>query len=96
MRWLPLLLLAPLAWAGELPPPIPRKDRHVADELYLRRIHQEWNNDVITATNPNGAIRGRAGDRLIYNNAGSYKVCWNFSSGEGTTWRCDASALTAP
>lgn len=82
--------------AGELPPPTPRKDRPVADELYLRRIQQEWNNDVITTTNPNGNIRGQAGDRLLYNNGGSYKPCWNISSGIGTDWRCNANTLTAP
>ena len=85
-----------VAFGGELPPPTPRKDRPVSDELYLRRIQQEWNNLAVATVNPNGNRRGRLGDMLLYNNAGSYKWCVNVSSGEGTTWRCDASALTAP
>lgn len=97
-RWLlgAMVVAAPLAFAGDLPPPTPRKDRPVPDELYFRRIHKEHNNFTVTTTNPNGNIRGILGNVLVYNNAGSYKVCINTSSGEGTTWRCDASALTAP
>ena len=86
----------PILEAGELPPPTPRRDREVADELYLRRIHQEWNNLEVTSTNPNSNIRGMLGDLLIYVTGGSYTLCVNTSSGEGTTWRCSANALTAP
>ena len=96
-----LLLAVMLFWSvmqvsfgGELPPPTPRKDRPVADELYFRRIAQEHNNLVITTTNPNGAIRGTAGDLIVYNNVGSYKFCVLITA--PTTWRCSANALTAP
>lgn len=99
--WLLLLLCIAtvrVAFGGELPPPTPRKDRPVADELYFRRIQKEHNNLTVTTTNPNGAIRGILGDVLVYNNTlgGTYKSCVNVSSGEGTTWVCDANALTAP
>ena len=97
--WLSLLLLfgiVHVAVGGELPPPMPRKDRPVADELYLRRIQREHNNLVVTTTNPNGTIRGTPMDLIVYNNGGSYKLCLNTSSGEGTTWRCSANALSAP
>ena len=52
-----VVLASHVAFGGDLPPPTPRRDRPVADELYLRKIHQEWNNDVVTSTNPNGTIR---------------------------------------
>lgn len=89
-----LLVMTATASAGDLPPPTPRKDRHVADELYLRRIQQEWNNLVITTTNPNGAYRGKKGDIIIYDNGGSLKFCVLYTA--PTTWRCSANALTAP
>lgn len=92
-----LLFLSSTVMGGELPPPTPRKDRPVADELYLRRIHQEFNNIPATTTNPNGAIRGKRYDELIYNNSGSYKHCINVTTtGEGTSWVCAPSAYTAP
>lgn len=89
-----LFLICTEAWAGELPPPTPNPDRDTADELYLRQIYQHWNNMEITTTNPNGNIRGIAGDILIYNNGGSYKFCALVTA--PTTWRCNANALTAP
>lgn len=90
-----LVAMAHVAFGGELPPPLPRKDRPVADELYLRKIAQEWNNLAITTTNPNGTIRAnQAGDLLLYNNAGSYKFCVCITM--PTTWRCSANALSAP
>lgn len=91
-----LVILMYTAFGGELNPPTPRDDRPSADEMYLRQIHREWNNVVVTTTNPNGTRRGLAGDMVLYNNGGSYKPCWNISSGEGTDWRCNANAITAP
>lgn len=91
------LLMTATVWAGELPPPTPRKDRPVADELYLRRIHQEWNNDEITTTNPDGAIRAQRGDRLIYDTGGGLKPCVNNSTTNvGTVWVCAPSVYTSP
>lgn len=89
-----LLIGSNNVYAGDLPTPTPRKDRPVADELYLRQIHNEWNNLKIVTTNPDGAIRGQAGDLLIYNNAGSYKFCVLVTA--PNVWRCNANALTAP
>lgn len=90
-----VLLIAPLVLGGELPPPTPRKDRPVADELWMRKVSQEWNSDVVTTTNPNGTIRcDKLGEHLLYNNGGSYKQC--FCVAPPTTWRCDANALSAP
>mgnify|MGYP001572085789 CR=1 FL=1 len=87
--------LSQVAWGGELPLPTPRKDRPVADELWMRKVAQEWNSLVVTTTNPNGNIRAnQVGDLLIYNNSGSYKLCVCITL--PTTWRCSANALTAP
>lgn len=101
MMWrfvlLTLLVVASMhaAFSGELNPPIPRPDRPAADELYLRQIHQEWNNDVVVTSNPDGSVRCKSvGDHLLYNNGGSWKQC--FCTVLPNTWRCDASALTAP
>lgn len=92
-----LLALTSLVSGGELPPPMPRKDRPVADELYLRRIHKEWNNLPITTTNPNGAIRGQRMDQLVYDTGAGVKHCLNSSTaGEGLTWVCAPSVYTAP
>lgn len=100
MKWLPVILslfLLPWAWAGELPPPTPRKDRPVADELWMRRVDKEWGNLVVVTSNPNSSRRGKLGDEIFYNNSGSWKHCVNISStGEGTSWVCAPSAYTAP
>ena len=51
----------------------------------------------ITTTNPDSSRQGQPGESVIYNNAGSYKLCVNVSTNPGgTLWRCDASTLTAP
>jgi len=90
-----VILIVQVAVGGELPPPTPRKDRPVADELWMRKVSREWNSLVVTTTNPNGAIRAdQVGDLLIYNNGGSYKLCFCITL--PTTWRCSANALTAP
>ena len=89
-----LLLFAQTVWAGELPPPPPRPDRAVSDDLYFRRIHKEHNNLVIVTTNPDGSRLGSKGDEILYNNAGSWKDCYN-TDGE-SQWMCAANALAAP
>lgn len=95
--WLGLLLGLTLpVTAGQLtePPPLTPALRDVY--LYLKQIERQKDYLTITTTNPNGAIRDRPGRLLVYNNASSYKLCLNVSTGEGTTWRCSANALTAP
>ena len=87
-----------MVWAGELPTPPPLKDEPVEEQAYLQAIYRHMNNLVVVTSNPDGSRRGRLGDLLAYNNAGSYKLCICTSTGPagGTTWRCSANALTAP
>lgn len=90
-----LVTTAHIALGGELPPPTPRKDRPLADELWMRKVAQEWNSLAVTTTNPDGTVRAnQVGDLLLYNNASSYKLCVCVTL--PTTWRCSANSLTAP
>lgn len=85
-----------VALGGELNPPVPRPDRPTADELWMRQVWQEWNNWPRVTSNPNGSVRGQVNDVLVYDNAGTLKLCVNDSTtSEGTTWVCTA-ALTSP
>lgn len=86
--------LAGVAWAGELSEPPPLFDEPVEERRFLREVYNQHNNLVVVTSTPNGSRNGRVGDMLLYNNAGSWKACYNIDG--STTWRCDASALTAP
>ena len=96
MRWLIGLLCLGIriAIAGELPQPPPLANEPVEELRYLKAIHHQHNNLVVVTSNPNGSRNGRVGDAILYNNGGSWKACYNIDG--STTWRCDASALTAP
>lgn len=89
-----LLLMTHIALGGELPPPTPRKDRPVADELWMRQVASEHNNLRIETNTPSGIRAKKAGDILLWNNSGSYKLCICVEM--PSTWRCNANALTAP
>ena len=80
--------------AGQLtePPPLPDALREVY--LYLKQVERHFNNLVVVTSDPNGSRRGRVGDAILYNAAGSWKACYNTNG--ATTWRCDANTLTAP
>jgi len=45
-------------------------------------------------TNPDGSRVGEEGEVIVYNNSGSRKFCQNTDG--GTTWVCNANALTTP
>lgn len=81
-----LLLLASAAYAGEIPNPKPIEDKSVSD--YLKKIKDNWLNQIIVTTSPNGVRFGRLGDIVVYNNAGAYTWFMNTTVGPnfGTTW----------
>lgn len=105
-----VLLASPSAQAIRLPKPPTINEltpSAIAQlNIWLEAVWQLTNGrytvDVTTA-NPNSAPArvGTNGDLVLYNNAGSYKLCVNTtattaSSPTGTTWRCSANALSIP
>lgn len=89
-------LTFPLA-ADQLTEPTPLSPELRPVYLYLKQIERNHNNLVRVTSNPNGSRRARRNTLIVYDNSGSLKICINSSStGEGTTWRCSANALTAP
>lgn len=89
-----LLMFCQPALAGELPAPPALATEPVEELAYFRTIQRNFNNLVVVTSNPNGSRRGEQGDMILYNNAGSWKDCYNIDG--STAWRCGANALTAP
>lgn len=94
------LLASPSAWPFRTSKPPTLTDLNPSQitelNVFLERVWNLTNGrysvDSVT-TNPDGSRRGDEGDLILYNNAGSRKLCASIG---GTTWRCDPSALTAP
>lgn len=72
-------------WAMPAPPTV-SSPQTIYDFLNFQYNH--FNQAQIVTTNPNGNTKDQAGVFLIYNNAGTYQVCFETSQPSGTTWKC--------
>lgn len=88
------LLFTTFAYAGTsvtknwapVPPPI--KDDPTAIYDFLNFLYNHFNILQIITTNPNGSTQGHAGEGIIYNNSGTYKVCYETTQPNGKIWKC--------
>lgn len=55
---------------------------------YLNFLYNHFNTVQIVTTNPNGTARQQAGNFLMYNNSGTFKLCFETDQPSGTTWKC--------
>ncbi len=80
-----LLLLLGVCFAGNIPQPPVDKELSVQTRQYLKDVSDNFNVLEITTTAPNGNIRGKKGQLILYNNSGTYSI-WANTDGK-TTWQ---------
>lgn len=75
------------ALAGNIkqPPIIP--DIPIQMELYLQEIADNFNVLQEVTSEPNGNVRGRKNEIVIYNDDGTREIWVNTTEGGGTTWQ---------
>ena len=69
MRWVLfviIIFISTYAFAGNIPSPPRLKDEPAAEQLYLQRLYNNWNNLEETTTNPNGNRLGDIGNEILY------------------------------
>ncbi len=72
-------------WAPPAPPTVDNK-QNVYD--FLNFLYNHFNQVQIITTNPNGNTNAKAGEFIIYNNSGTYKICFETTQPTGTVWKC--------
>lgn len=72
-------------WAAPAPP-VENNETSLYD--FLNFQYEHFNQSQIVTTNPNGNYQGKSGNFLIYNNSGTYQVCFETAQPSGTTWKC--------
>lgn len=89
-----LLLLTGIVYAGAsvtknwtMPLP-PTTDNQTSTYNYLQFLYEHFNQAQIVTTNPNGNYTGRAGNFVIYNNGGTYQICFETAQPNGKIWKC--------
>lgn len=89
-----LLLLTGTVYAGSsvtknwsMPSP-PVQDDPGANYDFLNFVYTHFNQAQIITTSPDGNYRGKAGNFLVYNNSGTYQVCFQVTQPIGTVWKC--------
>lgn len=55
---------------------------------FLLFLYTHFNQVQIVTIAPNGTRRGQAGNVLLYNNSGTWQVCFETAQPNGTTWKC--------
>ena len=93
--FLALLIMSGVAYAGtsvtkNWAMPAPPTQYSDANSLYdfLNFLYTHFNQAQITTTSPNGSRKAKAGEYIIYNNAGTYQFCVETAQPSGTTWKC--------
>lgn len=72
-------------WAMPSPPTI---DDTEGLYKFFYFLYTHFNQTQIVTTNPSGTTKGQAGNFLLYNNAGTWKICFETDQPSGTTWKC--------
>lgn len=72
-------------WA---PPAPPVENNETSMYDFLNFLYNHFNQLQIITVNPNGNTIGKAGESIIYNNGGTYRVCFETAQPNGTTWKC--------
>lgn len=88
-----LLLLTTNAYAGSsvtrnwaMPTPPTVTDNQLYNFLYFIYSH---NNQVpITTVDPDGSLIAPAGKTVLYNNVGTWSLCFQTTQPTGTVWKC--------
>lgn len=72
-------------WAMPSPPTI---DDTEGLYKFFYFLYTHFNQAQIVTINPNGTTKGQAGNFLIYNNSGTYTICFETNQPNGTVWKC--------
>lgn len=72
-------------WAAPSPPV---ENNATSAYDFLSFLYEHFNQSQIVTVAPNGNARGKAGNFVIYNNSGTYQVCFETAQPSGTTWKC--------
>ena len=64
-----LLLITVNAFAGDIPAPPPLPQETSVEQDYFQKIYANWNTLEVTTTAPNGTIKGRKGQMILYHTA---------------------------
>lgn len=72
-------------WAMPLPPTV---DNPTSSYNFLLFLYNHFNQSQLVTTAPNGNLTGKAGNFVLYNNSGTYQVCFETAQPNGTTWKC--------
>lgn len=51
-------------------------------------LYTHFNQAQVVTIDPNSHQKGQAGNFLLYNNSGTYKVCFETTQPNGTVWKC--------
>ena len=68
--------------------PSPPVDDNTAQYDFLNFLYIHFNQAQIVTVSPNGNVRGKAGNFILYNNSGTHQVCFQTAQPSGTTWKC--------
>jgi len=71
-------------WEIFTPPPVTNHNLY----NYLYFIYSHFNQAQIVTIDPDGSLEGQAGDYVLYNNSGTWQICFETDQPNGTTWKC--------
>lgn len=72
-------------FSGNIPQPPILNDEPIEEQHYLKKIADNFNVFEVTTSAPNGNRRGKKGEMILYNNAGTFTLWCNTDN--STTWQ---------
>ena len=72
-----LISLCKLAFAGKISSPPPLQSESVAEQHYFQQIYENMNVWDIVTSAPDGSLKGKKGQPILYNNAGTFTLWIN-------------------